>query len=108
MLIDIEMDEQQHLNKEKGRQGELCGIACFLVISYNSESNVITSFVDVSVSNITQKQSAESDEQEIIEIVHKNNLGSLKCSHYRKKYHKFAFPFRYTLIAYHPQLTNVI
>ena len=49
---------------------ELGGITNrYLVISYNSKTNIITSSTDVSGSNITQKQPSESDEQELKEVV---------------------------------------
>jgi len=41
----------------------------YLLISYNSKTNVITSSTDISGSNITQKQPSESDEQELKEVV---------------------------------------
>jgi hypothetical protein len=41
----------------------------YLLISYNSKTNIITSSTDVSGSNITQKQPFESDEQELKEVV---------------------------------------
>ena len=41
----------------------------YLIISYNSKTNVITSSTDISGSNITQKQPSESDEQELKEVV---------------------------------------
>jgi hypothetical protein len=37
----------------------------YLIISYNSKTNIITSSTDVSGSNITEKQPTESDEQEL-------------------------------------------
>ena len=36
----------------------------YLLISYNSKSNIITSSADISGSNITEKKPTESDEQE--------------------------------------------
>jgi hypothetical protein len=41
----------------------------YLIISYNSKTNVITSSTDVSGINITQKKPSESDEQELKEVV---------------------------------------
>jgi hypothetical protein len=40
----------------------------YLIISYNSKKNTITSSKDVSGSNAMQKQPSESDEQELKEI----------------------------------------
>ncbi len=49
---------------------ELGGISNrYLIISYNSKTNIITSSTDVSGSNTTQKQPSESDEQELKEVV---------------------------------------
>jgi hypothetical protein len=42
---------------------------CYLLISYNSKTNIITSSSDGTGSNITQKQSSESDKQELKEVV---------------------------------------
>jgi hypothetical protein len=41
----------------------------YLLISYNSKSNIITSSTDISGSNITEKKPNESDEQELKEVV---------------------------------------
>ena len=41
----------------------------YLLISYNSKSNIITSSTDISGSNITEKKPTESDEQELKEVV---------------------------------------
>ncbi len=75
---DIEMDRQQspHERNEKDNDRDLSntefsfkytesgGITNrYLLISYNSKTNIITSSMDVSGINITQKQPSESDEQ---------------------------------------------
>jgi hypothetical protein len=41
----------------------------YLLISYNSKSNIITSSTDISGSNITEKKPTESDEQELKEVI---------------------------------------
>ena len=46
----------------------------YLIISYNSKTNVITSSTDISGSNITQKQPSESDEQELKGVVGTNEF----------------------------------
>jgi hypothetical protein len=46
----------------------------YLLISYNSKTNIITSSTDVSGSNITQKQPSESDEQVLKELVKENEF----------------------------------
>ena len=83
------MDEQQPPDKrnEKNNDGNLSNIEFsfkytelggitnrYLVISYNSKKNIITSSTDVSGSNITQKQPSESDEQELREVVRENEF----------------------------------
>ena len=40
----------------------------YLLVSYNSKSNIITS-TDISDSNITEKKPTESDEQELKEVI---------------------------------------
>jgi hypothetical protein len=46
----------------------------YLLVSYNSKTNIITSSTDVSGSNITQKQPSESDEQELEKVVRENEF----------------------------------
>ena len=46
----------------------------YLLISYNSKTNIITSSTDVSGSNITQKQPSEADKQELREVVRTNEF----------------------------------
>jgi hypothetical protein len=41
----------------------------YLLISYNSKTNIIISSTDISGSNITEKKPTESDEQELKEVV---------------------------------------
>jgi hypothetical protein len=41
----------------------------YLLISYNSKTNIITSSTDIRGSNITEKRPTESDEQELKEVV---------------------------------------
>jgi hypothetical protein len=41
----------------------------YLLVSYNSKTNILTSSTDVSGSNITEKQPSESDGQELKEVV---------------------------------------
>ncbi|MGA9149589.1 MAG: hypothetical protein WBZ36_03345 [Candidatus Nitrosopolaris sp.] len=41
----------------------------YLLISYNSKTNIIISSTDVSGSNITEKKPTESDEQKLKEVV---------------------------------------
>src|SRR5436190_14762167 len=53
----------------------------YLVISYNSKTNIITSSTDVSGSNITQKQPSESDEQELKEVVRTNEFFNTKTDY---------------------------
>ena len=61
---------------------ELGGITNrYLVISYNSKTNIITSSTDVSGSNITQKQPSESDEQELKEVVRANEFFNTKTDY---------------------------
>ena len=54
---------------------ELGGITSrYLLVSYNSKTNILTSSSDVTGSNITQKQPSESDEQELKEVVRENEF----------------------------------
>jgi hypothetical protein len=46
----------------------------YLLISYNSKTNIITSSTDVSGTNITQKKPTESDEEELKEAVRENEF----------------------------------
>jgi hypothetical protein len=46
----------------------------YLLISYNSKTNIITSSTDVSGSNITEKKPTESDEQELKVVVTENEF----------------------------------
>ena len=46
----------------------------YLLISYNSKTNIITSSTDVGGSNITQKQPSEADKQELREVVRTNEF----------------------------------
>src|SRR3989442_13213812 len=87
--IDIEMDRQEppHERNKKDKDRDLSNIEFsfkytelggitnrYLVISYNSKTNIITSSTDVSGSNITQKQPSESDEQELKDVVKENDI----------------------------------
>ena len=82
------MDSQQppHERNEKDNDRDLSntefsfkytesgGIANrYLLISYNSKTNTITSSTDVSGSNISQKQPSDSDEQELKKVVREMN-----------------------------------
>jgi hypothetical protein len=61
---------------------ELGGITNrYLVISYNSKTNIITSSTDVSGSNITQKQPSESDEHELKEVVRADDFFNTKTDY---------------------------
>jgi hypothetical protein len=94
------MDEQQPPDKrnEKNNDGNLSNIEFsfkytelggitnrYLVISYNSKKNIITSSTDVSGSNITQKQPSESDEQELREVVRTNEFFNTKTDYAPEK-----------------------
>ena len=94
------MDEQQPPDKrnEKNNEGNLSNIEFsfkytelggitnrYLVISYNSKKNIITSSTDVSGSNITQKQPSESDGQELREIVKANEFFNTKTEYPSEK-----------------------
>ena len=57
----------------------------YLVISYNSKTNIITSSTDVSGSNITQKRPSESDEQQLKEIVRANEFFNTKTDYAPEK-----------------------
>src|SRR5947208_9540899 len=57
----------------------------YLLISYNSKTNIITSSTDVSGSNITQKQTSESDKQELRELVRTNEFFKLELITLREK-----------------------
>jgi hypothetical protein len=46
----------------------------YLLISYNSKTNIIASSTDVTGSNITHKQPSESDEQELKELGRENEF----------------------------------
>ena len=46
----------------------------YLLVSYNSKTNILTSSSDVTGSNISQKQPSESDEQELKEVVRENEF----------------------------------
>ena len=86
---DIETDRQQapHERNEKDNDRDLSntefsfkytesgGITNhYLLISYNSKTNIITSSMDVSGINITQKQPSESDEHVLKELVKENEF----------------------------------
>jgi hypothetical protein len=84
---DIEMDRQPYERNEKDNDRDLSttefsfkytesgGITNrYLIISYNSKTNIITSSTDVSGSNITQKQPSGSDKQELKEVVRENEF----------------------------------
>jgi hypothetical protein len=61
---------------------ELGGISNrYLIISYNSKTNIITSSTDVSGSNITEKQPTESDEQELKEVVRAKEFFNTKTDY---------------------------
>ncbi|MGB7954768.1 MAG: hypothetical protein WCF23_12385 [Candidatus Nitrosopolaris sp.] len=90
------MDEQQPPDKRNEKNNdrdssntefsfkytELGGISNrFLIVSYNSKTNIITSSTDVSGSNIMQKQPSESDEQELIEVVRTNEFFNTKTDY---------------------------
>jgi hypothetical protein len=83
------MDSQQspHKRNEKDNDRDLSNIefsfkytesggitSRYLLVSYNSKTNIITSSTDVSGSNITQKQPSESDEQELEKVVRENEF----------------------------------
>jgi hypothetical protein len=83
------MDSQQspHKRNEKDNDRDLSNIEFsfkytesggitnrYLLVSYNSKTNIITSSTDVSGSNITQKQPSESDEQELEKVVRENEF----------------------------------
>jgi hypothetical protein len=53
----------------------------YLIISYNSKTNIITTSTDVSGSNTTQKQPSESDEQELKEVVRANEFFKTKTDY---------------------------
>ncbi|PWU82088.1 MAG: hypothetical protein DLM72_03565 [Candidatus Nitrosopolaris wilkensis] len=53
----------------------------YLIVSYNSKTNIITSSTDVSGSNTTQKQPSESDEQELKEVVRANEFFKTKTDY---------------------------
>jgi hypothetical protein len=46
----------------------------YLLVSYNSKTNILTSSSDVTGSNISQKQHSESDEQELRDVVRENEF----------------------------------
>jgi hypothetical protein len=85
---DIEMDQQLPQEKnEKDNDRDLSNTELsfkytesggitnrYLLVSYNSKTNILTSSTDVSGSNITQKQPSESDEQELKEVVKENEF----------------------------------
>jgi hypothetical protein len=94
------MDEQQPPDKrnEKNNDRDLSNIEFsfkytelggitnrYLVISYNSKTNIITSSTDVSGSNITQKQPSESDEQKLKEVVRTNEFFNTKTDYPAEK-----------------------
>jgi hypothetical protein len=76
------MDPQPHQENEKDNNRDLSNTEFsfkytesggvtnrYLLISYNSKTNIITSSTDVSGSNITEKKPTESDEQELKQVV---------------------------------------
>ena len=86
---DIDMDRQRppYERNEKDNSRDLSnpefsfkytesgGITSrYLLVSYNSKTNILTSSSDVTGSNITQKQPSESDEQELREVVRENEF----------------------------------
>jgi hypothetical protein len=99
-IIDIEMDRQQpppdrnEKNNDRDlsitefsfKYTELGGMTTrYLVISYNSKMNIITSSTDVSGSNITQKRPSESDEQQLKEIVRANEFFNTETDYPHEK-----------------------
>ena len=76
------MDPQPHQENEKDNNRDLSytefsfkytesgGVTNhYLLISYNSKTNIITSSTDISGSNIAEKKPTESDEQELKQVV---------------------------------------
>ena len=76
------MDPQPHQENEKDNNRDLSNTEFsfkytesggvtnrYLLISYNSKTNIITSSTDVSGSSITEKKPTESDEQELKQVV---------------------------------------
>jgi len=76
------MDLQPHQENEKDNNRDLSytefsfkytesgGVTNhYLLISYNSKTNIITSSTDISGSNIKEKKPTESDEQELKQVV---------------------------------------
>jgi hypothetical protein len=85
--IDMDIQQQPQVQNEKDNDKELPnpefsfkytesgGITRrYLLISYNSKTNTITSSTDVSGSNITEKKPTESDEQELKEVVRETDF----------------------------------
>ncbi|MGC2573098.1 MAG: hypothetical protein WA364_16425 [Candidatus Nitrosopolaris sp.] len=75
------MDSQPHQENEKDNNRDLSNTEFsfkytesggvtnrYLLISYNSKTNIITSSTDVSGSSITEKKPTESDEQELKQV----------------------------------------
>ena len=70
-----ERNEKENSREYSFKYTESGGITSrYLLVSYNSKTNIITSSSDVSGSNITQKQPSESDEQELKEVVRENEF----------------------------------
>jgi hypothetical protein len=98
---DIDLDRQQppQVQNEKDNDKELSNtefsfkytesggiMRRYLLISYNSKTNIITSSTDVSDSNITQKKPTESDEQELKEAVSGNEFFKTRTDYPPEKY----------------------
>src|SRR5439155_23586150 len=97
-IKDIEMGQQQSPQERNKKNRDLSNTEFsfkytesggltnrYLLISYNSKTNIITSSTDVSGSNITQKQTSESDKQELRELVRTNEFFKLELITLREK-----------------------
>ena len=70
-----ERNEKDNNREYRFKYTESGGITSrYLLVSYNSKTNILTSSSDVTGSNITQKQPSESDEQELKEVVKENEF----------------------------------
>src|SRR5215472_796001 len=88
------MDLQPHQENEKDNNRDLSytefsfkytesgGVTNhYLLISYNSKTNIITSSTDISGSNITEKKPTESDEQELKQVVRETEFFKTKTDY---------------------------
>ena len=70
----------------------------YLLISYNSKSNIITSSTDISGSNITEKKPTESDERELKEVIKETEFFKTRTDYPPEKEDETPVAYTLTLV----------